>query len=50
MKLVEFSEYCKKCVNAKESHLYPTCNECLHVPAREDSHKPVNFKPKEERK
>jgi len=47
-KFVKFDEYCKKCVNkdTEESDPYKPCNDCLAVPAREYSERPVNFKEK----
>lgn len=46
-KFVDFEHYCKTCENCKDDETNDTCNECLTVPAREYSHKPINYKKKE---
>lgn len=42
-KEVYFHEYCNKCKFEKLKEEEEPCNECLHVPAREYSHKPEKF-------
>ena len=46
MKIVSFDTYCKTCVWRKQSEVDPKkpCDECLNVPARQNSHKPINYK------
>lgn len=44
--IVDF-EKCKTCKNYGLDQKMEPCNECLSVPARENSHKPINWKPKE---
>jgi len=46
-KEVDFNKYCPKCQYDKKLEEDDPCFECLEVPARADSHKPVNFKEKE---
>jgi len=43
-KFVEFNKYCSKCKNKDKSSTAEPCNECLSVPAREGTVKPVKFK------
>ena len=45
MKEVDFHTYCPTCLyrNEEESDPYKHCNDCLTVPAREGTHKPVEF-------
>jgi len=45
-KFVEFDKYCNKCVNMDEPESFEVCDECLSVPAKEFSHKPINYKEK----
>lgn len=45
-KIVEYEEYCKKCIYAKEPEDKDPCDECLLEPVNVFSHKPVNFKEK----
>ena len=47
-KEVYFFEYCDKCKHKTLSESDEPCNECLTYAMNDDSHKPVNFKPKEE--
>lgn len=46
MKLVFFDEYCPKCKRSDKDETDDICNECLHVPARQNSHKPEKFEEK----
>ena len=46
-KEVYFHEYCHKCIHEKLNEAEDICNECLNEPKNENSHKPVNFTPKE---
>ena len=45
-KEVDFHKYCPTCLYRKEeeSDPYKHCNDCLTTPARENSHKPVEYK------
>lgn len=43
MKIVNFDEYCKRCINAKKKESEDPCYECLQEPARQYSHKPARF-------
>ena len=49
LKIVRFDEYCKTCVYAKTEEIKDPCNACLTQPVNENSHKPVNYIPKEKR-
>lgn len=42
-KFVEFVNYCSKCKNKNKSPMAEPCNECLTVPAREGTRKPIKF-------
>lgn len=42
-KFVEFDKYCQKCRNKGTSATADPCNECLTVPAREGTRKPIKF-------
>lgn len=44
--LVNF-EQCKTCKFYGTNQQKEPCDECLSVPARESSHKPINWKTKE---
>lgn len=44
-KIVDFMEYCSKCIHYDSIVQESPCEECLHEPAREDSHKPLKFEP-----
>lgn len=44
MKEVYFNEYCPKCIYSSETESYDPCDECLSCPARQYSHKPINYK------
>ena len=46
-KLVMFEEYCKKCVHADVPEVKDPCNQCLTHTVNVNSHKPVNYIPKE---
>ena len=46
-KLVDYYTYCKECVHYKGKETDDPCDECLRFPVNEDTHKPVNFEPKE---
>lgn len=43
MKFVEFDKFCQKCMNKDKSSTAEPCNECLTVPAREGTRKPIKF-------
>ena len=47
-KFVDFDCYCKKCEYWEVSDDKDPCDECLENPVNWYSHKPVNFKEKEE--
>ena len=49
-KIVHFHEYCRKCKYYEKKESEDPCNECLNNPGNMDSHKPVNFKEKENTK
>lgn len=42
-KLVEFNQYCYKCVYKDLLDIQEPCNECISNPVNENSHKPVKF-------
>lgn len=42
-KLVDFT-YCKTCKFQSERDVDEPCNECLSIPARDNSHRPINYK------
>lgn len=44
MKHVEFWNYCEKCEHRDKDQWEDPCDECLNYPAREYSHRPLNFK------
>lgn len=46
IKLVDFDKYCEKCEYSDRDGTQHPCNSCLTVPARENSHKPINYKKK----
>lgn len=48
-KEVYFDQYCNKCVNEHTDESDDPCYDCLATPARENSHKPINFKENEEK-
>lgn len=43
MKIVEFEVYCPKCKHKNVDDFEDPCNDCLNCPARQYSHKPINF-------
>lgn len=43
MKIVSFDIYCKSCKHKSKEDYEDPCNECLHEPARQYSHKPLNY-------
>lgn len=43
MKLVDYDKYCPFCVHVKEPDEDNVCHFCLQEPARQYSHKPLNF-------
>ena len=45
-RFVNFEEYCKTCRYEKCDGAEEPCNECLRVPARRNSSKPVKWKEK----
>ena len=44
--IVDFETYCKTCAYEKTDEAEKPCDECVGVPARENSRKPVNWKEK----
>jgi len=50
-KIVDFEKYCKECkfFNVDDSKGEEPCNSCLAEPVNENSRKPVNFEPAEEK-
>lgn len=49
VKLVEFMEWCHKCKHCDTPEIDEPCDSCISVAAREFSHKPEKFEPKEEK-
>ena len=47
-KEVDFNTWCPKCKYENEEETVDVCNECLTFGYNIDSHKPVNFKEKED--
>lgn len=45
-KEVWYFQYCPTCKHLKEDQAEDTCHYCLETPARENSHKPINYEPK----
>lgn len=45
-KEVDFASWCKKCKHRRCSEDEEPCRECLDVPGREDSHKPIKWEEK----
>ena len=43
LKEVYYSEYCNKCKHYEESEAEDSCHYCLEEPARNETHKPLNF-------
>ena len=43
LKEVYFNEHCAKCKYEKVKETDDPCNECLSVPAMENTHKPDKF-------
>ena len=43
---VNFNTYCKTCQYEKRDGVEEPCNECLCVPARKNSSKPVKWREK----
>ena len=41
---VDFHTYCETCIHRKKSGKEEPCNECLRVPARKNTARPVNWK------
>lgn len=50
MKEIFFVEWCPKCKHASLDEGQDPCFDCLRVPARDNSHKPVMFEEKEQKK
>lgn len=46
---VEFDKFCETCAYRKRDGAEEPCNECLRVPARKNSRKPVNWKEKDKK-
>lgn len=47
-KEVWFDQYCKTCKYCTLKDCEDPCNGCLDYPGNEDSHKPVNWREKDE--
>lgn len=43
LKIVNFHEYCNKCIHKEKSGTEQPCDDCLGVPANYNSHKPIKF-------
>lgn len=50
MKLVEFENWCHKCVNYTKREDEEPCDECLDNPVNAESHKPVCFVERKDKK
>lgn len=48
-KEVYYNEYCKSCKYANTIEYKSPCNECLDTPSNTYSHRPVYYKPKEDK-
>ena len=48
LKEVYFDRWCNTCKNVNKPEHEDPCNECLTNPGNWDSHKPVNYKPRED--
>ena len=46
-KIVRFDKYCPKFEYYDLDEWKDPCNECLYIPANQNSQKPINFKEKE---
>ena len=46
-KEVDFATYCSKCEYDERNEIYDPCNDCLDVPVRAYTDKPLCFKDKE---
>lgn len=44
MKEVYFDQYCPNCKYLNEDQASDVCHDCLNEPARQYSHKPLNYK------
>lgn len=49
-KEVRFDVYCKTCEHKDDPETEDPCSECLETGARENSHKPINYIEKENKK
>lgn len=49
LKEVDRHEYCPKCMYEKLDETESPCNDCMDEPVNEYSHKPLYFKPKEDK-
>lgn len=47
-KEVYFFEYCSSCEYSDKGENDDPCDECLEYPVNQNSHKPVNWKKKDE--
>lgn len=47
-KEVYFSDWCSSCKHFELMESESPCDECLSIPAREDSHKPYYYEPTDE--
>lgn len=45
-KEVDFITYCATCKHKDTPEVEEPCDECLHIPARRESHKPVQYEEK----
>lgn len=46
LKIVDFSEYCKTCVNKDKKETEEPCYDCLMEGENVNSHKPVKYEEK----
>lgn len=47
VKYVEFDKWCNSCEYSDNSESDSPCDDCLSIPARENSHKPEYYKAKD---
>lgn len=46
MKIVDFENWCEICKHSDKLDTEEPCNECLHMPARPNSHRPEKYQEK----
>lgn len=43
-KIIEFENFCGRCIHRDDPENSDACDECLSEPARYETHVPLNFK------